>query len=81
MKVGERVWNMERLYNLREGFTRADDTLPRRLLEEAVSTGPSAGHTARLHLMLDEYYQFRGWDKQGIPSPKKLKELSMEAIP
>jgi aldehyde:ferredoxin oxidoreductase len=69
MRIGERVWNLERLYNLREGFTRAEDTLPRRLLEEPVSEGPSP--------MLEEYYQFRSWDTRGVPSMEKLKELSL----
>jgi aldehyde:ferredoxin oxidoreductase len=80
IKVGERVWNMERLYNLREGFRRQDDTLPERLLSEPVPAGPSQGHTARLHLMLDEYYQFRGWDEEGVPDKPKLKELGLEGV-
>ena len=80
LKVGERVWNLERLYNLREGFGRADDTLPERLLNEPVPAGPSKGHTARLHLMLDEYYQFRGWNEQGVPEAAKLKELELEGV-
>ncbi len=80
MKVGERTWNMERLYNLREGFTRAEDTLPKRMLEEPVSNGPSKGHTVRLQGMLDEYYQFRGWDENGIPKKAKLIELNISDI-
>jgi aldehyde:ferredoxin oxidoreductase len=80
IKVGERVWNMERLYNLREGFGRVDDTLPERLLKEPVPAGPSQGHTARLHMMLDEYYQFRGWDEEGVPGKDKLKELGLEGF-
>jgi aldehyde:ferredoxin oxidoreductase len=78
MKVGERAWNLERLYNLREGFTRADDTLPKRMLEEAVFDGPSKGHTVRLEGMLQEYYQFRGWDDNGVPKQTKLKELGLD---
>ncbi|MCB8962461.1 MAG: aldehyde ferredoxin oxidoreductase family protein [Ardenticatenales bacterium] len=78
MMVGERVWTLERLYNLREGFTKADDTLPDRLLNEPVAEGPSEGFTANLAPMLEEYYAFRGWDKNGVPKPKKLKELSLE---
>lgn len=78
MMVGERVWTLERLYNLREGFTREDDNLPARLLNEPVSAGPSEGFTARLAPMLEEYYAFRGWDKNGVPKPEKLKELSLE---
>jgi aldehyde:ferredoxin oxidoreductase len=78
MKVGERVWNLERMYNLREGFTSADDTLPDRLLNEPVAEGPSKGFTAKLPPMLKEYYQFRGWDENGVPRPRKLRELSLE---
>ncbi len=78
MMVGERIWNLERLYNLREGFTKEDDTLPDRLLNEAVAEGPSKGFTVKLDPMLEEYYAFRGWDKSGIPKQKKLKELSLD---
>lgn len=80
MRVGERVWNMERLYNLREGFSRADDTLPPRLLNEPVSEGPSAGFVVKLEPMLQEYYEFRGWDVNGIPSPAKLRELQLASL-
>lgn len=76
--AGERIYNLERLVNLDRGFTRADDTLPRRLLEEPVASGPSAGHTVRLEPMLDEYYRFRGWDREGRPTPKKLAQLGLE---
>ncbi len=78
MMVGERVWNLERLYNLREGFTHEDDTLPDRLLNEPVREGPSEGFTVKLDPMLKEYYAFRGWDQNGVPKPEKLKELSLE---
>ncbi len=77
IKVGERVWNIERLYNLREGFTRADDTLPPRLLNEPVADGPSKGWVSKLEPMLKEYYRARGWDEQGVPKPKKLAELEL----
>jgi aldehyde:ferredoxin oxidoreductase len=77
IRVGERVWNLERLYNLREGFTAADDTLPPRLLEEAVKEGPSAGWVSQLAPMLAEYYRARGWDEQGRPTRKKLEELEI----
>jgi aldehyde:ferredoxin oxidoreductase len=78
MMVGERVWNLERLYNYREGFSKADDTLPQRMLEEPVTAGPSEGFTVKLDPMLEEYYAFRGWDQNGIPKPEKLKELSLD---
>jgi len=78
MVVGERVWTLERLYNLREGFGQEDDTLPDRLLNEPVPAGPSEGFTVNLAPMLAEYYAFRGWDKFGVPKPEKLKELSLD---
>lgn len=77
IRVGERVWNLERLYNLREGFTRADDTLPPRLLQEAVPDGPSKGWVNHLEPMLKEYYRARGWDENGVPSRAKLEELGL----
>ena len=80
MKVGERVWNLERLYNIREGFTKADDTLPDRLLNDPIAEGPSAGFISKLPPMLEEYYQFRGWDKNGVPKEDKLKELQLDAL-
>lgn len=80
IKVGERVWNLERLYNLREGFTRQDDTLPPRLLSEAVPEGPSKGWVSKLEPMLAEYYRARGWDEQGAPKVKKLAELELAEL-
>jgi len=77
IRVGERVWNLERLYNLREGFAAAADTLPPRLLEEAVPDGPSAGWVSKLAPMLAEYYRARGWDENGVPRRPKLEELGM----
>src|SRR5918994_538460 len=74
IKAGERVWNLERLYNNREGFTAKDDTLPPRLLTEAPADGPSKGWVSHLAPMLTEYYRTRGWDQSGIPTPKKLAE-------
>ncbi len=78
LQTGERIWNVERLFNLRAGFTRADDALPRRLLDEPVSVGPSAGHVVDLEPMLDEYYAARDWDGDGRPTPRKLAELGLE---
>ena len=77
IKVGERVWNLERLYNLREGFTKADDTLPPRLLNEPVPDGPSKGWVSKLEPMLKEYYRARGWDENGVPKPQKLDDLGL----
>jgi aldehyde:ferredoxin oxidoreductase len=77
IKAGERVWNLERLYNIREGFTAKDDSLPPRLLTEAPLEGPSKGWVSHLEPMLKEYYRTRGWDESGVPTPKKLTELGL----
>ncbi|MCK5579610.1 MAG: aldehyde ferredoxin oxidoreductase family protein [Planctomycetes bacterium] len=77
MTLGERIINLERLYNLREGFTCKDDTLPKRLMREKVSNGPAKGQVVDLKPMLEEYYQFRGWDTKGVPTKEKLKELNL----
>ena len=77
VKIGERIFNLERLFNLREGFDRKQDTLPKRLLEEPLPSGPSKGRVVELDKMLDEYYEYRGWDKNGRPFDWKLKELGL----
>lgn len=78
LKAGERIWNMERLWNLRAGFTKKDDTLPPRLLKEPIVTGPSKGEVCQLDRMLPEYYQLRGWDEEGRPTKEKLEELGLK---
>lgn len=75
--IGERIWNLERLFNLREGFTKEDDTLPTRLLNEPLKDGPTQGKTVNLEPMLAEYYRFRSWDADGIPTAAKLKALNL----
>ena len=77
LKIGERIWNQERLWNFKQGYTTADDTLPVRLLKEPIKTGPSKGEVSRLDEMLPEYYQLRGWDESGVPTKAKLKELAL----
>jgi len=81
-KAGERVYNLARAFNVREGLTRADDTLPKRLLEEPLPEGAAEGHKVeKLDQMLDAYYEFRGWDKKtGKPTPEKLKELGLDYV-
>ncbi len=78
--AGERIWNLERLYNLQAGFTREDDTLPPRFLNEPLKEGGSAGHIVHLEEMLAEYYRFRGWTSEGIPTPKKLAALGLDTL-
>jgi aldehyde:ferredoxin oxidoreductase len=80
LKIGERVWNLERLWNLKAGFSAVDDTLPERLLKDPIKTGPSKGGLNRLAEMLPEYYKLRGWDKNGVPGNGKLKELSLDGV-
>ena len=70
-EIGERIWNLERTFNLRAGFTSADDTLPPRLLNDPIPSGPSQGHTVNLNKMLPEYYRFRGWDEEGRPGEER----------
>ena len=64
-EVGERIWNLERDFNNRAGLGMADDTLPRRLLEEGANVGPAEGKTSGLPEMLPEYYELRGWAPDG----------------
>lgn len=75
--AGERIWNLERLFNLKAGITARNDTLPKRILEKPMPEGPSKGQVVRLGEMLPEYYRVRGWDKNGIPTPEKLAELGL----
>jgi aldehyde:ferredoxin oxidoreductase len=77
MKIGERIWNLERLFNLKAGFSRKDDTLPPRILKEPIKSGPSKGEIEKLDQMLDDYYKVRGWDNDGVPGEGKLKELEL----
>ncbi len=76
-EVGERIWNMERQFNLAAGFTAADDNLPPRVLSEAAKTGPAKGMVNRLPEMLPEYYQVRGWDSSGVPTQETLSRLGI----
>jgi aldehyde:ferredoxin oxidoreductase len=77
LKVGERIWNLQKLYNIKRGFGRKDDTLPARLLNEPLKEGAPTGQVWRREEMLDEYYTLRGWDTEGIPTPEKRKELGL----
>jgi aldehyde:ferredoxin oxidoreductase len=77
-QIGERINNLERLFNVREGFSRKDDTLPDRFIKEPLPDGPSKGSTVDLDSMLDEYYEARGWDvRTGYPQEKKLISLGL----
>jgi aldehyde:ferredoxin oxidoreductase len=79
-RVGERIINLERLFNVREGVRRAQDVLPWRVMHEPIPDGPSAGmHCPPTELagMLDEYYRLRGWDADGVPTDARLAGLGL----
>ena len=81
MKAGERIINIERAFNVRQGLIREDDTLPKRFLEEPITSGVSKGEVSNLKPMLDEYYESRGWDlKTGLPYKKTLVDLNLKDI-
>jgi len=75
--IGERTNNLVRLFNLREGLTMKEDSLPNRFLTEPLKEGPSRGRVVDLEMMLKEYYFVRGWDEEGRPKPETLKRLGL----
>lgn len=80
MRTGERIWNLTRMFNIRNGITREDETLPGRTLEESLEKDEARIGVGNFEKMLDEYYHLRGWDRNGIPTAKKLKELELEGF-
>jgi aldehyde:ferredoxin oxidoreductase len=81
MTIGERVVNLERVYNLREGLTRKDDSLPDRFLKEPMEIGASEGQVVDLDVMIDEYYELRGWEKEsGLPKRERLEQLGLKDV-
>jgi aldehyde:ferredoxin oxidoreductase len=75
--TGERIWNLEKLFNLKAGLTRADDTLPPRILKDPVPDGFNKGGVCELDVMIPQYYAARGWSEEGVPSPEKLGVLGI----
>ena len=78
-ETGERIWNLERQFNLAAGLTMADDTLPKRLLEDPAPSGTAKGKVNQLDIMLPEYYQARGWTPEGVPTKETLDRLGLDA--
>ncbi|RRJ84777.1 aldehyde ferredoxin oxidoreductase family protein [Aestuariirhabdus litorea] len=76
-ETGERIWNMERRFNLAAGLTAADDSLPKRLLTEKAKTGPAKGMVAQLGKMLPRYYEIRGWGDDGVPTQETCQRLGI----
>ena len=78
-RIGERIYNLQRCYNVWHGIGRADDCLPRRFADEPSPSGNAMGQVIDLEPMLDEYYRLRGWDQTtGWPTAKKLRQLGLE---
>jgi aldehyde:ferredoxin oxidoreductase len=77
LEAGDRIWNIEKLFNLNSGIDSSDDTLPKRLLEEPIPEGPSEGWVTKLDEMLPKYYEERGWDAKGVPTEEKLAQLGL----
>ncbi len=78
LEIGERLFNLKRMYNVRLGISRKDDKLPPRLLTHDRETGGAAGILGNMGRIMHEYYGFRGWNEEGIPTPEKLKELGLD---
>jgi aldehyde:ferredoxin oxidoreductase len=78
LSIGERAWNVERLFNMKAGFDGSDDVLPARFTEEPLSDGDEEGQISRVNEMLPEYYSLRGWSGEGKPSQETLKTLGLE---
>lgn len=78
LRAGDRIWTLEKLFNLKAGLTKADDTLPKRLLEDPIPDGPSKDNVHHLDVLLPEYYSVRGWDENGLPTDETLRNLGLE---
>ncbi len=78
LKLGEKIWNLEKLFNLKAGFGKGDDTLPERFLKEPMPSGAAKGQVVQLGKTLPEYYKLRGWNEEGIPTDEKLRELGLK---
>ena len=79
-RIGERISTLARLINVREGFAREQDTLPRRNLAQPMADGPAEGHVVELAPMLDDYYRLMGWDANGVPTAQRLNELGLVSL-
>ena len=80
MEAGERIYNLKRLFNVREGISRKDDTIPQRILTKPIIEGGAKDHVPDLKKMIDEYYQVRGWDQEGIPTKETLNRLGLSQM-
>jgi aldehyde:ferredoxin oxidoreductase len=77
LQVGERIWNLQKIFNLAAGIGSDMDTLPSRMLNEPLMEGAPKGQVWHRDVLLPQYYAERGWDQQGKPTKKKLDELGI----
>ena len=77
MKIGERIWNLERKFNYEAGIMPEEDTLPERFFKEGLSEGPQKGSVVKLDITLPDYYKLRGWNSDGTIPESKLEELDV----
>ena len=80
LTIGERIYTLERLFNIREGFSKKHDILPKRFLETPLQDGPSKGKVVPLNDLIDEYYKVRNWDENGNPTDNLLEKLSLKRL-
>ena len=78
LKAGDRIWTLEKIFNLKAGIDSSQDTLPDRLLKDVIPNGPTKGHIHELDILLPKYYEVRGWDENGIPTDETLMDLGLE---
>ncbi len=80
LEIGERIYNLERMFNVKAGFSNKDDKLPKRFIDTPLKNGLSKNRTVQLNEMLNNYYAVRKWDKNGVPMPQKLNELGIKYV-
>jgi aldehyde:ferredoxin oxidoreductase len=80
MEIGERAWNLERLFNSKAGITGGDDRLPDRFTKEPIGDGPAEGQVSRVPEMLPKYYELRGWTEEGTVRPETLQRLGLQEL-
>ncbi|MCS7131209.1 MAG: aldehyde ferredoxin oxidoreductase C-terminal domain-containing protein, partial [Hadesarchaea archaeon] len=79
-RIAQRICNLRRAFNVREGLDRRHDVLPKRFTHEPMPEGPGKGQVANLEIMLNEYYKLRGWSENGIPARQTLEELGLKDV-
>lgn len=78
LEAGDRIWTLEKIFNIKAGIDKSQDTLPERLLKDPIVAGPTKGEVHELDILLPEYYSVRGWDENGVPTESTLKKLGLE---